>query len=107
MSPAAMGNGKLHRGPLHIPKGDDSCDPFLPPNCTFMCPRLPVSPPSLITHAAQVLSDWSEYSIVPNCDYLSREKPKWRSADELLYPTRHRGPYFALGVLHRITKFVL
>src|SRR5215831_14182718 len=37
----------------------------------------------------------------------SREKPKWRSADELLYPSGHRGLYFAVGVLQRITKFVL
>src|SRR5215475_1814863 len=109
MSPAAMGNGTLPRGPPHIPEGDDSRDPCLPPNCTFRCPRLPVSPPSLITHAAQVLSEELIFhrsklrlSVNP-----SREKPKWRSADELLYPSGHRGPYFAVGVLQRITKFVL
>jgi len=109
MSPAALGNGTLPPGPLHIPEGDDFCDPCLPPNCTFRCPRLPVSPPSLITHAAQVLSEELIFhrsklrlSVNP-----SREKPKWRSADELLYPSGHRGPYFSLGALHRITKFVL
>src|SRR5262245_11875480 len=59
MSPVALGNGTLPRGPLHIPEGDDSRDPCLPPNCTLRCPRLPVSPPSLITRTAQVLSDWS------------------------------------------------
>src|SRR5215475_11464526 len=53
MSPAALGNGTLPRGPLHIPEGDDSCDPCLPPNCTLRCPRLPVSPPSLIIHAGK------------------------------------------------------
>src|SRR5262249_35707237 len=57
MSPAALGNGTLPRGPLHIPEGDDSWDPCLPSNCTLRCPRLPVSPPSLITHAVQVLSE--------------------------------------------------
>jgi hypothetical protein len=30
MSPVALGNGTLPRGPLHIPEGDDSCDPCLP-----------------------------------------------------------------------------
>jgi hypothetical protein len=40
MSPVALGNGTLPRGPLHIPEGDDSCDPCLPPNCTLRCPRL-------------------------------------------------------------------
>src|SRR5215831_3176478 len=29
-------------------------------NCTLMCPRLPVSPPSLIIRAVQVLSDLHE-----------------------------------------------
>jgi hypothetical protein len=29
MSPVALGNGTLPRGPLHIPEGDDSCDPVL------------------------------------------------------------------------------
>jgi hypothetical protein len=27
MSPVALGNGTLPRGPLHIPEGDDSGDP--------------------------------------------------------------------------------
>src|SRR5262249_13906774 len=53
MSPAALGNGTLPRGPLRIPEGDDSCDPCLPRNCTLTCPRLPASPPSLIIHAVQ------------------------------------------------------
>src|SRR5262245_8769195 len=57
MSPVALGNGTQPRGPLHIPEGDDSCDPCLPPNCTLRCPRLPVSPPSPITNGVQVLSD--------------------------------------------------
>jgi hypothetical protein len=57
MSPAALGNGTLPRGPLRIPEGDDSGDPYLPPNCLLRCPRLPVSPPSLITYAVHALSD--------------------------------------------------
>src|SRR5262245_2256443 len=55
MSPAALGNGTLPRGPLHIPERDDSWDPCLPSNCTLRCPRLPVSPPSLITHCASIV----------------------------------------------------
>src|SRR5215510_16450582 len=37
----------------------------------------------------------------------NRKNTKRRSADELLYPGSHRGPYFVLGAPHRITKFVL
>src|SRR5262249_20763046 len=55
--PCSPGQWTLPRGPLRIPEGDDSCDPYLPPNCTLRCPRPPVSLPSLITHAVQALSD--------------------------------------------------
>src|SRR5437870_3918442 len=34
------------------PKGDDSCGQCLRATCTLRCPRLPVSPLSLIAHAA-------------------------------------------------------
>src|SRR5262245_28977682 len=36
------------------PKGDVSCGQCLRAPCTLKCPRLPVSPPSLIASAAQV-----------------------------------------------------
>ena len=39
------------------PNGDVSCGQCLRAPCTLKCPRLPVSPPSLIARAAQVLSD--------------------------------------------------
>jgi len=38
MSPSALGNGTLPRGPLHIPEGDDSCDPCLPPKLHAQVP---------------------------------------------------------------------
>src|SRR4030095_5300179 len=40
------------------PKGDVLCGQCLRAPCTLKCPRLPVSPPSLIARAMQVLSDY-------------------------------------------------
>src|SRR5215831_5033141 len=110
MSPATLGNGTLPRGPLHIPEGDDSWGPVPSTKLHIQVPT------------ASGLTAFAHYSCCASIVGLerifhhsklrlsvnpSREKPKWRSTNELLYPSGHRGPYFALGVLQRITECAL